>query len=101
MMNESERPTVHHTELPPAQPGEALAEEWESYRREVARLLAEGHEGRFVLVKGQQIVAAHDHRDAARADGLRRYFPEAFLVQQVCAVEPVLRIRGYTLPCRH
>ena|SRR5947209_8349937 len=98
-MKEVGRSTVHHSELPAAQAGAILSEEWDSYRREVARLLAEGHEGKFALIKGAQIVALHASWDTARADGLQRYFPEPFLVQQVCAVESALRIRGYSLPC--
>jgi hypothetical protein len=37
-----EAPTVHYTELPAAQPNSQLYQEWECYRREVGRLLAEG-----------------------------------------------------------
>ena len=42
-MDEVERRTVHHTQLPEARPGDVLSQEWNTYRREAARLLAQGH----------------------------------------------------------
>jgi hypothetical protein len=100
-MSKIRRPTVHHSQLPAARAGDPLAKEWDTYRREVAHMLAEGFEGKFALVKGEQVVAIHASWDAAREDGLRRFFPEAFLVQQICVEQPILRIRGYSLPCPH
>ena len=97
-MNEQGRRTIHYTELPPAQPGEPLAAEWETYRREAGRLLAEGREGRFVLIKGEEVISLYDTWDAARDAGLQRYLREPFLVHQVRAWEPLLRLRGYSLP---
>src|SRR5437868_3856214 len=48
-----EPPTIPCTELPEAKPDSPLYHEWNYYRREVGRLLAEGQEGRFVLIKGE------------------------------------------------
>jgi hypothetical protein len=42
--------------LPPAGPDHPLPVEWETFRREVGRLLAEGHFGRIVLIKGTSII---------------------------------------------
>ena len=39
-----QRPTIHYTELPEDTPDSPLYQEWNTYRREVGRLLAEGHE---------------------------------------------------------
>jgi hypothetical protein len=97
-MNEQGRRTIHYTELPPSQPDDPLNLEWETYRREVGRLLAEGKEGKFVLIKGQEILGLYDSWDAARDAGLERYLREAFLVHPVRTWEPLLRIRGYSLP---
>jgi hypothetical protein len=44
-------PTIHYTELPEDTSEGPIAREWNFYRREVGRLLAEGHEGRWVLIK--------------------------------------------------
>jgi hypothetical protein len=98
-MNETGRRTIAPTELPAGQTGDLLSQEWETYRHEVTRLLAEGQEEKFVLIKGQQIIAVYDTWEAAREAGLRLYLLEPFLVRQVLADEPVLRVRGYSLPC--
>jgi len=98
-MNETGRLTISHTDLPAGQPGDLLSQEWETYRHEVARLLAEGQEGEFVLIKGQQIVAVCGTWEAAREAGLRLYLLEPLLVRQIFAAEPVLRLRGYSLRC--
>ncbi len=98
-MNEIGRLTIPYSKLPEAGPGDVLYQEWNTYRREVARLLAEGHAGQFVLIKGQQVVAVHATWKAAREAGLRLYLREPFLVQQVCVEEPVLRLRESSLPC--
>ena len=77
-----------------------LATEWDTYRREGGRLLAEGLEGKFVLIKGEEVISLYDTWDAARDDGLKRYLEQPFLVHQVRTWEPLLRMRGYCLPWR-
>src|SRR5437762_1438554 len=51
-----EPPPIPWTELPEAKPGEVFYREWNTYRREVGHLLAEGQAGRYVLIKGEQII---------------------------------------------
>ncbi|HEY1378215.1 MAG TPA: hypothetical protein VGF55_15555 [Gemmataceae bacterium] len=86
-----ERPTVHYSELPDRAPGSALKREWDCYRREVGRLLAEGHEGRWVLIKGDTIVGIWDTAEEAEAVALAKYFMEPSLTQQIRSREPVVR----------
>jgi hypothetical protein len=86
-----ERPTVHHTELPEARPGDMLSLEWNTYRREVARLLAEGHDGKFVLIKGEEIVGLWNTIEEAKEVALQRYLLQPVLIHQVLRREPVLR----------
>jgi hypothetical protein len=92
--------TIHFTELPEAPEGDELSREWNAYRKELPRLLSEGQERRFVLLKGDQLIGTYYSWDAARTDGLKRYSLEPFMVKQVLAQEPVLRVRGCSLPCR-
>jgi len=89
---------VHYTELREAQPGEPLADERNTYRREVGRLLAEGQEGKFVLIKGTTIVGLFDTSEAARGVGLKQWLLQPFLVQQILTEEPYLRMRGVNFP---
>jgi hypothetical protein len=98
-MNAPARPSLPCTALPELAPGEVLQEEWNTYRRGVAPLLAGGDEGRFVLIKGQHVIGVYDTWDAARVAGLERYAMEPFLVKRILAEEPLLRVRGYNRPC--
>jgi hypothetical protein len=89
---------IHYAELPPANPGESLAEEWNTYRGQVGRWLAEGHEGRHVLIKGEEVIGIYDTWEEAREVGLNRYLLEPFFVHPIRAEEPHLRIRGINYP---
>jgi hypothetical protein len=94
-MNHPEPPSIHYTELPPPGPNNPLEVEWNTYRREVARLLAEGQEGRHVLIKGEEIVGIYDtHLDALGA-GYERFWGQPFLTHQIQTRERLYRIRGY------
>jgi hypothetical protein len=85
-----ERPTIHYTNLPAGRPNSPLRTEWDCYRREVARLLAEGHEGRFVLIKGKLIVGLYTTEAEALEQGYQNFHGEAFLVHQVQERETAL-----------
>jgi hypothetical protein len=83
--------TIPWTELPPAQPDSPLAAEWETYRREVGRLLAEGHEGKFALIKGDEIIGIFLTREEARQVGLDKYLLQPHTVRPILSREPVIR----------
>jgi hypothetical protein len=85
------RQTIHYTELPEDTSDSLLAREWNFYRREVGRLLAEGHESRWVLIKGEAIVSVWDSRAEAKAAALGRYFLQHVFLHQVLTRETVLR----------
>lgn len=92
-MSDSEPRSIHYTELPPAVPGSPLTTEWEFYRREVGLLLSEGRAGKWVLIKGEQVLGLFDSRWDAREEGLRRFLRQPFLVHQVQERERLLRTR--------
>jgi hypothetical protein len=83
--------TIHYTELPEDTPDSPITREWNLYRREVGRLLAQGHEGKWVLIKGEEIIGIWESRDQAKAVALERYFMQPVLIRQVLTREPVLR----------
>ncbi len=68
--------TIHHTQLPEDSSDGQLTKEWNFYRHVVGRLLAEGHEGKWVLIKGEEIVGIWNTMD--EADSVRL---EKFLMQ--------------------
>ena len=87
--------TIHYTELPEDASSGPIAGEWNFYRRELGRLLAEGHEGRWVLIKGEKVIGIWDREE--EADRVRRaQFPmQHVLLKQILVREPVLRGGGY------
>jgi hypothetical protein len=91
--------TIHHTELPDGPPDSPLKTEWDFYRLAVGRLLAEGHEGKWLLIKNEEIVGIWDTEAGANEVRLQRFLTQPVLMKQVLAREPVLRI-GYNRLCR-
>jgi hypothetical protein len=83
--------TIPYTELPEAEPDSPLYREWSYYRREVGRLLAEGHEGRFLLIKGEQVIGIWDTQEEAKAVALQKYLMQPCLIHQIRSREPLLR----------
>lgn len=88
---DQELATIHYSELPPGSPGTPLYEEWELYRRESARLLSEGHESRWILIKGREILGIFDTHESALREGTKRYRLQPFLIHQIVTREPLLR----------
>jgi hypothetical protein len=95
-MDIKDRPTIHYTQLPDSQPGSQLAQEWDVYRREVGRLLAEGHEGRWVLIKGPDVIGLYDTYDEGREEAIRRFGMAASMTQQILTHHPLYRVRRST-----
>jgi hypothetical protein len=88
----SDQASSQHHELPEASPDSPIAEEWSLFRCEVGRLLREGWQGRFALVKaGQPITVWDTLRDAAQA-GQLLHGPGQGLVQPIQTSLPVLRV---------
>jgi hypothetical protein len=83
--------TIPWTELPPADPNSPLAAEWETYRREVGPLLAEGQEGKFALIKGEEIIGIYETWDEARRAGLEKYLLEPHTARPILSREPLIR----------
>jgi hypothetical protein len=69
--------------LPDLPPGDVLEQEWNTFRRERPRLLAEGNEGRWSLIKGDEIIGVWDTMREACRQGYRRYLMGKFLVQRL------------------
>jgi hypothetical protein len=94
----NERKThIHYTELPECDPESELGTESNFYRREVGRLLADGHAGRWVLIKGERIVGVWDAREKAFAVASGQFFGQPVLVKQILEWELLIRpsIRWY------
>ena len=90
-MSVERRRTIHWTELTSDTTG-PLKSEWNVYCREVGRLLAEGQENRWVLIKGEEIIGIWDTREEAAALADERFFLQTVLVRQILEWEPLIRL---------
>jgi hypothetical protein len=96
-----EPPTIHYTELQDLPSDSPIREEWKTYRHELPRLLAEGLEGKFALVKSGAIIGIFATLDEGVEAGRQMYSLQPFLVQPIREREPLLRTRGHSLPCHN
>ncbi len=90
--------TEHYTKLSPLSPGSRFATEYEVYRREVGRFLAEGREGQFVLIGGETVMGFWPTFQEGIAEGRRRGLAEPF-VYEVMTEHPIMT-SGYNKLCR-
>lgn len=55
------------------------------------------YEGKFVLVKGHELIGVYDDPDAALAEGARQFGMTSFLVRQVVPVQQEVSVPALTL----
>jgi hypothetical protein len=87
--------TIPYTELPPVKPGETFETEWETYRAKVGQWLADGLEGKHVLIKGSNVLGFWDSQEEALAAGYEKFLTQPFLIHHVLRQEPLLRVGAY------
>jgi hypothetical protein len=80
--------------LPALPPGSPREEEWNTFRRELPRLLAEGHQGRFALLHRDAVAGVWDTLQEAIRAGYERFGLAPFLVQEVVVSQRPLRAGG-------
>jgi hypothetical protein len=91
-------PTNPPKALPDVPGDSAIVTEWNYYRRMIARLLAEGHEGKWLLIKNEEIVGVWDTEAEANRIRVERFPLQPVLVKQILTREPTLRI-GFNHLC--
>jgi len=89
-----ERPTIHYTELRDLAPDNALYREWHTYLQELPRWLDEGKEGKFVFIKGTEIIGFFDTWEAASEVAVQRFLLQPVMVHQIREREPLYRTRA-------
>ncbi len=88
-------PTIHWSELPAPAPGDRIAVEWNVYRAEVGRLLAEGNAGRWVLIVGEKLIGVWNTEAEARTVRDLRFSKQGVLLRQILERDPIIRGGGY------
>jgi hypothetical protein len=94
-MEKPDYPCIHYSELKPVPPEMHLSTEFATYLREAPRLLAEGYEGKHVLIKGNQILGFFDTRGEGLAAGYRHSLDESFLVRHIQTYERLYWVRTH------
>jgi hypothetical protein len=87
-----EAPTIDCSELPELSSDRPLHKEWNHYRREVQRLIVEGHENRFVLIKGDEIIGIWDTQEEVKDAALQKFLMQPCLIHQIRRREPVIKM---------
>ena len=65
----------------------ALERELAIYTEHLMDLLP--NEGKYVVIKGEEVLGVYDSLDGALSAGYERYGDVDFLVKQISAVEPI------------
>jgi hypothetical protein len=65
----------------------ALEKEIETYKNKLPELKA--HEGKFVLIQGENVVDTFTSYEDALKEGYKQFGIKPFLVKQILAIEPI------------
>lgn len=63
--------------------------------------LLKNHEGKFVLIHGEDFWGAYDSAENAYAEGVKRFGREVFLIKKVTKQEEVYRNQALALGLMH
>jgi hypothetical protein len=75
----------------------ALEKELETYKAKLSELTE--HEGKFVLIKGDDVAGVYTSYDDALQEGYEKFGLGPFLVKQIHALEQVQFISRFLDPC--
>lgn len=92
-LQQRQLPTIHHSQLWEDTSSGSLSTEWNYFRREIPRLLAEGHEGQWAGVVGEDVIGFWATREEADAACQERYPGRPVLIQSVRERYQVVRVR--------
>lgn len=76
----------------------ALEKELETYKSKLPEL--KQHEGKFVLIQGDEVVDTYTSYEDAIKEGYKRFGLQPFLVKQIHSIEQVQFISRFVIPCR-
>lgn len=71
-----------------------------TYHRELPRLLTEGGEGKYVLIREHEVAGVYTSYMDAMSAGYEKFGLEPFFVKKIEAVEEIKVITRHIRPCR-
>ena len=77
----------------------ALERELEAFRKARPELLAQGKDGEFALVYGDQVAGTYGTYELALEAGYEKFELEPFFVKKVEAIEQVKVVTRHIRPC--
>ena len=86
---------IHYTDLTTTDDPD-----WNTYVREAGRLLAEGCEGRWVLIRNGEIEGVFNTQSEASRAAVDRYFMQRVLLHPIRTWEPTIRTPTFFYRCR-
>ena len=75
----------------------SLEKEFETYQSKLNELIE--HEGKYILIKGDEIIGIYSSYDDAVEQGFQRFKLESFLVKQISTIEQMHFISRLVEPC--
>lgn len=88
-------PMIHYSKVAEPSADSPIFREVQTWRRELPRLLAEGHEGEWALIKGDEIIGLYETLDEGYRVGRERYLFQPFIVQPLREWQPLMRTTEY------
>jgi hypothetical protein len=95
MKDIEELPTIHYSEMAEPAANSPIYREAQTFRRELPRLLAEGHEGKWALIKGDEVIGLLETFDEGYRVGRERFLLQPFIVQPVRERQPLIHTTAY------
>jgi hypothetical protein len=83
VMDLDKLPTIHFTQMAEPAPDSPIYREVQTFRRELPRLLAEGHEGKWALIQGSEIIGLYATLEEGYRLGRAKLLLQPFIVQPV------------------
>ncbi len=78
-----------------------LEKELEIYNKLKEELLEKGNEGKFVVIKGEEVLDIFTNYEDALRQGLKRYGNTPFLIKEITQFEEINYFHhGVDLPCQ-
>ncbi len=86
------RKVAHYTQVLDPRPDDPCFREWWTWKAEMPRLLKDGYEGKFIVIKGSKILGPYETLDEARDAAHAAYPLQSFVMMQILEYEPVLNV---------
>ena len=93
--------SIHYTELTEDRSNDPAAQGWNVYVREVGRLIAEGNEGKWIVIAEGRIIGLYETRPEATCVTAGGKFSWPCILKQIKVQEPLMPVPIRCNRCRN